>query len=59
MTEEKKYRILIGGGGTGGHVFPAIYIAQYLKKNWGAHCRFIGTKQGIENLKALPFFFRP
>jgi len=44
-------RVILAGGGTGGHVFPAIYIAQYLKKNWGAHCRFIGTKKGIENIK--------
>jgi UDP-N-acetylglucosamine--N-acetylmuramyl-(pentapeptide) pyrophosphoryl-undecaprenol N-acetylglucosamine transferase len=42
---------MLAGGGTGGHIFPAIYIAQYLKKNWGAHCRFIGTKKGIENIK--------
>jgi UDP-N-acetylglucosamine--N-acetylmuramyl-(pentapeptide) pyrophosphoryl-undecaprenol N-acetylglucosamine transferase len=32
MTREGKYRILIGGGGTGGHVFPAIAIADALKE---------------------------
>jgi UDP-N-acetylglucosamine--N-acetylmuramyl-(pentapeptide) pyrophosphoryl-undecaprenol N-acetylglucosamine transferase len=42
---------MLAGGGTGGHIFPAIYIAQYLKKNWGAQCIFIGTKKGMENLK--------
>lgn len=47
----KELRILLAGGGTGGHVFPAIYIAEYLKKYWGAHCQFIGTKKGIENIK--------
>ena len=47
----REMRILFAGGGTGGHVFPAIYIAQYLKKHWGARCQFIGTKHGIESIK--------
>ena len=47
----REIRILFAGGGTGGHVFPAIYIAQYLKKHWGARCQFIGTKHGIESIK--------
>ncbi len=44
-------RIIFAGGGTGGHVFPAIYMATFLKKHWGADCQFIGTKKGIENSK--------
>jgi UDP-N-acetylglucosamine--N-acetylmuramyl-(pentapeptide) pyrophosphoryl-undecaprenol N-acetylglucosamine transferase len=32
MPEKPAYRILIGGGGTGGHVFPAIAIADALKE---------------------------
>jgi UDP-N-acetylglucosamine--N-acetylmuramyl-(pentapeptide) pyrophosphoryl-undecaprenol N-acetylglucosamine transferase len=48
---EREIRILFAGGGTGGHVFPAIYIARYLKKYWGARCEFIGTSHGIESIK--------
>ena len=32
MDKKPSYRILIGGGGTGGHVFPAIAIADALKE---------------------------
>src|SRR5437588_11658757 len=41
-------RIIIAGGGTGGHVIPALAIAQQLKDQLGAEVLFIGTARGIE-----------
>jgi len=41
-------RIVIAGGGTGGHIIPALAIAQQLKKQLGAEVLFIGTARGIE-----------
>jgi UDP-N-acetylglucosamine--N-acetylmuramyl-(pentapeptide) pyrophosphoryl-undecaprenol N-acetylglucosamine transferase len=41
-------RIIIAGGGTGGHVIPALAIAQQLKKQFSAEVLFIGTARGIE-----------
>jgi UDP-N-acetylglucosamine--N-acetylmuramyl-(pentapeptide) pyrophosphoryl-undecaprenol N-acetylglucosamine transferase len=41
-------RIIIAGGGTGGHVIPALAIAQQLKKQFTAEILFIGTARGIE-----------
>src|ERR1700730_14958998 len=41
-------RIIIAGGGTGGHVIPALAIAQQLKKQFSAEILFIGTARGIE-----------
>src|SRR5260370_32104771 len=41
-------RIIIAGGGTGGHVIPALAIAQQLKKQLGAEVLFSGTVRGIE-----------
>lgn len=41
-------RVIIAGGGTGGHVIPALAIAQELKKQFAAEVLFIGTARGIE-----------
>lgn len=42
-------RAILAGGGTGGHVIPALAIAQELQKQYGAEVLFIGTARGIEN----------
>lgn len=42
-------RAILAGGGTGGHVIPALAIAQQLQKQYGAGILFIGTSRGIEN----------
>lgn len=39
--------ILIMAGGTGGHVFPALTIAQELRAR-GSHVAWLGTRAGIE-----------
>ncbi len=42
-------RAILAGGGTGGHVIPALAIANELKKHYAAEVLFIGTARGIEN----------
>src|SRR5579862_8876766 len=42
-------RAILAGGGTGGHVIPALAIAQQLQKDYSAEVLFIGTARGIEN----------
>ncbi|WOC52029.1 hypothetical protein BPO_1382 [Bergeyella porcorum] len=34
VTDNKKIKILMSGGGTGGHIFPAVAIAQEIKKDF-------------------------
>lgn len=47
-------RVLITGGGTGGHVNPALAIANTIKQNDpDAVIAYVGTKRGIEN-KLVP-----
>jgi UDP-N-acetylglucosamine--N-acetylmuramyl-(pentapeptide) pyrophosphoryl-undecaprenol N-acetylglucosamine transferase len=41
-------RVILAGGGTGGHVIPALAIAHQLKKQFDAEVLFIGTARGIE-----------
>src|ERR1700740_2884017 len=42
-------RVILAGGGTSGHVIPALAIANQLKKYYSAEILFIGTARGIEN----------
>jgi UDP-N-acetylglucosamine--N-acetylmuramyl-(pentapeptide) pyrophosphoryl-undecaprenol N-acetylglucosamine transferase len=45
-----KMKVLMTGGGTGGHVYPAIAIANTIKQNIaGSEIAFVGTPRGIEN----------
>ncbi|GAA3768948.1 undecaprenyldiphospho-muramoylpentapeptide beta-N-acetylglucosaminyltransferase [Terriglobus aquaticus] len=46
-------RVLIAGGGTGGHVIPALAIGRELRDRHGAEVRYIGTARGIET-KLIP-----
>ncbi len=41
-------RVLIAGGGTGGHVIPALAIGRELRDQHGAYVRFVGTARGME-----------
>jgi UDP-N-acetylglucosamine--N-acetylmuramyl-(pentapeptide) pyrophosphoryl-undecaprenol N-acetylglucosamine transferase len=43
-----RLRVLIAGGGTGGHVIPALAIARELRDTAGAEIRFVGTARGLE-----------
>ena len=43
-------RVILSGGGTGGHIYPAISIANKIKEGYpDADILFIGTKGGMES----------
>ena len=47
-------RVLFAGGGTGGHINPALSIANYIKeKDDNFEALFVGTKRGLET-KLVP-----
>ncbi len=46
-------KVLIAGGGTGGHVIPALAIARELRDRHSAEVRFVGTARGLET-KLVP-----
>jgi UDP-N-acetylglucosamine--N-acetylmuramyl-(pentapeptide) pyrophosphoryl-undecaprenol N-acetylglucosamine transferase len=50
MKEINKYKFLFAGGGTGGHLFPAVAVAERIREKIPqADILFIGTKDKIES----------
>jgi len=49
MAGEGRARFLIAGGGTGGHIIPALAIADELRQRWDAETLFVGTARGLES----------
>ena len=47
MTRTQPLRVMIAGGGTGGHLFPGIALAEQIVAG-GGQVRFVGTERGIE-----------
>ncbi len=42
-------KVVMSGGGTGGHIYPAVAIADEIKRRHpGAEILFVGTEQGME-----------
>jgi UDP-N-acetylglucosamine--N-acetylmuramyl-(pentapeptide) pyrophosphoryl-undecaprenol N-acetylglucosamine transferase len=52
-VKKDSMRVMIAGGGTGGHVVPALAIGRELRDKHGAECVFVGTARGIEQ-KLVP-----
>lgn len=45
---KKRYNILISGGGTGGHIFPALSIANALRNRLNVDILFVGADNRME-----------
>ena len=49
IEDMKQLKIIISGGGSGGHIFPAVAIAKSLKqKNQNIDFLFVGAKDKME-----------
>lgn len=45
-----KFEIVFAGGGTGGHLYPALAVADELRRRHpGSQILFVGSRRGIEN----------
>jgi UDP-N-acetylglucosamine--N-acetylmuramyl-(pentapeptide) pyrophosphoryl-undecaprenol N-acetylglucosamine transferase len=61
MKHGKTLNIMIAGGGTGGHLFPGVAIAEeFIKRDHETAILFIGTERGLEQriLKDLGYVLR-
>ena len=47
-------KVLVSGGGTGGHIYPAVSLVKYIQqKHPDAEFLYVGTKKGLES-KIVP-----
>jgi UDP-N-acetylglucosamine--N-acetylmuramyl-(pentapeptide) pyrophosphoryl-undecaprenol N-acetylglucosamine transferase len=49
-----QYKFILSGGGTGGHIYPAIAIAYELKFRFPDEFLFVGAKDKMEMQKTKP-----
>jgi len=63
MVQESQIRILVGAGGTGGHLFPAIAVVQALENTESIEVKasFMGTSERMESsiVPSLGYNFNP
>src|SRR3989337_3858932 len=49
MSKEQPYRLIISGGGTGGHIFPAVAIANEFRSRYpDSEILFVGAEGKME-----------
>lgn len=51
-------RILVSGGGTGGHIYPALAVATQLQQEYQAEILYLGSDDGLETELAPQAGFR-